>query len=303
MEAVLIKSFTFLSIVLLGYILKTKGFFKKEDSQLISKIVSRITLPCAVLGSAVQLTFTQVTIVVMMVAVVTDLTMGLVGKLAFAKKSNVERASAIVNTSGYNVANVTIPFVQAFFPGVGMGYVCMFDIGNSIGWLGLTVAWGKSEADENARFNVKHLIHTLLHSIPFLTYILIFTLGVLKLSLPMPVASIVTTIGSANSFLVMLMIGMMIDFEMTKEQFLNVFKIVGLRLVGFIIFSIFIIFLLPVPMLAKTVLLLCIVPSAPSISIVFSKELGDESAIPAFINSISLLLGIICSTIVLLFSV
>ncbi|MEG0593086.1 MAG: AEC family transporter, partial [Coprobacillus sp.] len=208
MEAVLIKSFTFLSIVLLGYILKTKGFFKKEDSQLISKIVSRITLPCAVLSSAVQLTFTQVTIIVMVVAIVTDLIMGLVGKLTFAKKGNIERASAIINTSGYNVANVTIPFVQAFFPGVGMGYVCMFDIGNSIGWLGLTVAWGKAEADENARFSIKHLVNTLLHSIPFLTYILIFTLGVLKLSLPTPIASVVTTIGSANSFLVMLMIGM-----------------------------------------------------------------------------------------------
>lgn len=303
MEAVLIKSFTFLSIVLLGYILKTKGFFKKEDSQLISKIVSRITLPCAVLSSAVQLTFTQVTIIVMVVAIVTDLIMGLVGKFAFAKNGNIERASAIINTSGYNVANVTIPFVQAFFPGIGMGYVCMFDIGNSIGWLGLTVSWGKAEADENARFSVKHLINTLLHSIPFLTYILIFTLGVLKLSLPIPIASVVTTIGSANSFLVMLMIGMMIDFKMTKEQFVSVFKIVGLRLAGFIVFSILIVFLLPVPMLAKTILLLCIVPSAPSISIVFSKELGDESAIPAFINSISLILGIVCSTIILLFSV
>lgn len=302
MQAVLTKSMTFLLIVLLGYILRVKGFFKAEDSKVISKIVSRITLPCAILAGATQLTFSSVTLVIMFFAFFANLILVMTAKLVFRKNTPLERGVAMINTPGYNVGNVTIPFAQSFYPGLGMAYVCMFDVGNSFGWLGLSVALGKSEADANNKFSAKRLMKTLLTSIPFLTYLLVIVLGIFKLTLPAPIHAFISTIGSANSFLVMLMIGMMLNLNMSKNERSSVFKIVGMRMIGFIVYSC-IVLVLPLPELAKVIILLCIVPSAPSLCIVFSQEIGDESAVPAVVNSICLILGIVCSTIILLFSI
>lgn len=299
MEAVLIKSMTFLLIVAFGHVLKRKGFFKKEDSVLISKIVAQITLPAALLSSATKLTFSLATIAILLIGFCANVIMASVGKIVFSKKAKIEQGSAIINCSGYNVGNITIPFAQAFYPGLGLSYVCMFDIGNSLGFLGAAYAWGNNVANGN-KFSLVALLKTLSRSVPFMTYVVILTLGILNISLPIPVMSLATTIGSANSFLVMIMIGVTLDFDMTKEQVQYVIKVVGLRLSGFIFFAIVVYFVLPLPMLAKQISILCLVPSAPSIAIVFSRGLGDDSANPALINSISLILGIISSAIVLL---
>ena len=44
MEAVLIKSFGFIFIIILGYVLKKVKFFKAEDGLFFSKLVMNITL-------------------------------------------------------------------------------------------------------------------------------------------------------------------------------------------------------------------------------------------------------------------
>lgn len=52
MKEVLIKSLGFIIIMALGYILKKRGFFKKEDGLFLSKIVMNITLPAALIAGA-----------------------------------------------------------------------------------------------------------------------------------------------------------------------------------------------------------------------------------------------------------
>ena len=46
---VLLKALAFTAVIAMGYILKKKGFFQLKDFYLISKIVVKITLPCAII--------------------------------------------------------------------------------------------------------------------------------------------------------------------------------------------------------------------------------------------------------------
>ena len=51
MESVLIKVAAFLVIIFGGYALKRIGFFRADDFRLISTVVLKITLPCAVISN------------------------------------------------------------------------------------------------------------------------------------------------------------------------------------------------------------------------------------------------------------
>ena len=48
---ILIRAGSFIAIIVMGYLLKKIGFFKQEDFTVLSKIVIRITLPCAIITS------------------------------------------------------------------------------------------------------------------------------------------------------------------------------------------------------------------------------------------------------------
>lgn len=301
MQAVLLKSFTFIFIIFLGNVLKQKGFFDKKDSSLISKIVIKITLPCALLASATSLTFNATTIALLSLGLASNIIMAFGSRLLFAKDSKVEKGSAMFNCSGYNIGNITIPFASVFFAGTGMSYVCMFDIGNSISWLGAVYASANNLVKEDgSKFSIKSLVSTLSKSIPFMTYMLILVLALFNLRLPSQITSVVGSIGSANSFLVMLMIGIMLDIKIGKSQIEKVVKVLGFRLAGFISLSLIVYFLLPLPMLAKEIAMLCLASPIPSVATVFCKELGNESSIPALVNSLSIIIGIICSSAVLM---
>ena len=51
MADILIKAGCYIAIILLGIVLRRVGFFKKEDFNVLAKIVIRITLPAAIIVS------------------------------------------------------------------------------------------------------------------------------------------------------------------------------------------------------------------------------------------------------------
>jgi hypothetical protein len=63
--------------------------------------------------------------------------------------------------------------------------------------------------------NLRSIAAKLLVSVPFVVYMLMLVCAVLQLHLPQPVYTLTGLIGGANTFLSMLMIGMM--FEMTLD--------------------------------------------------------------------------------------
>ena len=53
MQEILIKAGCYIAVIVLGYVLRQRGFFGPEAFGVLSKIVIKITLPCAIIyGSA-----------------------------------------------------------------------------------------------------------------------------------------------------------------------------------------------------------------------------------------------------------
>lgn len=296
---VLIKSLTFVLIIVIAYSLKKAKVLKKEDANVLATIIMNITLPCALLTSANGIELDVTILILIAVGIITNVVMIFIGYIASIKENNKMKGAYMINTSGYNIGNFVLPFVQSFFPGMGVVYLCSFDIGNALMGLGITYAAADHVASGENHFDIKELLKKLFSSIPFDVYVLIFILAIFKLQIPTPILTIASTIGAGNSFLAMLMIGLMLEIQVSSREAKNVFKILVLRIIGTIIISV-LTFFLPLPLLAKQILIMAYCAPLSTVSAVFTRRIGYQGDMSATANSLSILLSIVCMVVLLL---
>lgn len=301
MEQVLTKSFGFFVIIFLGYVLKNRGFLQKENGRFLSKIIINITLPSALVSSITEFDFSLIAIYMILIAFTLNFVVGLSVKWLYRHESGLVRATAMLNSTGYNIGNLTIPIAVSFYSGAPISYVSMFDVGNALSWMGGIYTLGYNEAKgENRKIQMKFVLRSLMRTAPFVTYVVLIIINLLGLSIPSPIFQTVEVIGRSNTFLVMLLIGMGIEFQVKKEELVQVIKILIIRLTVFVLASLLIYYVMPMPLLAKKIAMLCLASSIPSSALVFSRQYGDESAVPALVNSLAIIIGIMIASAVLI---
>ncbi|MEG0277427.1 MAG: transporter [Coprobacillus sp.] len=300
MGEVLVKSLTFILIICIGFVLKRLRVLKKEDANTLATIIMNITLPCALLTSANGIELNVLIIILIVVGILSNVVMIAIGYFSSRKESNQIKAAFMINTSGYNIGNFVLPFIQGFFPSVGIVYLCSFDIGNALMGLGITYAVSAHVATGESDFKISEFIKKLFSSIPFDVYILIFILAIFKLKIPAPILSIATTIGAGNSFLAMLMIGLLLEIKISHREVKYVLKVICLRTIGTLVISLITYFLLPIPLLAKQILIMSYCAPLSTVSAVFSRKIGYEGDMPAVANSLSIILGVVYMIILLI---
>lgn len=299
MYNVFIKSLTFVLIIVIGYVLKKAKILKKEDANILATIIMNVTLPCALLTSGNGIQIDSVIVMLIVIGIVANVLMMVFGYFASYKESNLLKGAFMINAAGYNIGNFAMPFIQSFFPGMGIIYLCAFDIGNALMCLGITYAISDHVASGENHFDIKEMFRKLFSSIPFDVYVLIFILALFHLEIPAPILTIATTIGAGNSFLAMLMIGLMLEIKISSSEAQHVFKILGIRLIGASVISSLIFYVLPLPILAKKILVLAIFAPLSTISAVFTRKIGYTGDMSATANSISIIISV-CIIICLL---
>jgi Predicted permeases len=258
-----------------------------------------VTLPCILLTSANGISVDMTILILLICGILSNLFMIGVGYFASQKESSIIKGVYMLNCSGYNIGNFALTFIQGFFPGLGVAYLCAFDVGNALMGLGITYAIADHVASGEKQFELKQLIRKLFSSIPFDVYLIVFILALLKISIPTPILTMASTIGAGNAFLAMLMIGILLEVKIPFNEIRGVIKVIGLRLMGMIMMS-FIIFLLPLPMLAKKILVIAISTPLSTVSAVFSKRIGYDGDLPAATNSVSIIIGVFVMTVLLM---
>lgn len=261
---------------------------------MISTIIMKVTLPCALLTSANGILIDGTILFLILIGIVCNVIMISVAYFTNRKESNVLKGAYMLTCSSYNIGNFALPFIQSFFPGMGIVYLCAFDIGNALMCLGITYAISDHIANGDGNFKISDLFKKLFSSLPFDVYLIIFILGILKISIPTPILSIASTIGGGNSFLAMLMIGLMLEINIAPSERKHVFKTLSIRMMGAAILSAIIYFVLPLPLLAKQILVLAMFTPPSSISAVFTKQIGYDGDMSAAANSINMIISVAC---------
>lgn len=296
MQNILIQSFCYVAIIILGIVLRRLGFFKAEDFTVLSKIAIRITLPASIVVSFSEQTFDVSLLMITLLSLGCGALYMFLGYLLRPRASMDKKAFSLLNLAGYNIGNFTMPFTRDFLGPLGAITTSIFDTGNAFVCLGGAFGIAASIQDGKG-FSFKTLAKKLLTSVPFLCYVVMMTLNLAKIRLPAPVISWARIMGNANAFIAMLMIG--VGFKLTggKDQTGYIVKHLLVRYSVAAVLAAIFYFLLPFQLEVRQALVILVFSPIASAAPAFTGELKSDVGLSSAINSIS----IICSIVIIVF--
>ncbi len=302
MQNILIRAGCFVVIIIIGYVLRRVGVFTEHAFPVLSKLVIKITLPAAIVsgfaGRTIDLSLLSLTLLGLGISILYMI----LGYLLNRRTGKAQQAASLITLGGYNIGNFTTPFVQSFLGPVGIVTTSLFDTGNACICLGASHGIGSLVAS-GKRFSVKKVALSLVKSVPFMTYIIVVLLNLLRVNLPSPILSLAEIIGGANAFLAMLMIGVGLKLEANRTQIGQILKVLFVRYGVAVLFALACWFLLPFDVEIRRTLTILAFSPVPSSAPAFIGDIEGDVGLASAINSFSIIISIIAIVSLLIVTV
>lgn len=299
MADILVRAGCFVAIILLGMILRKIGLFKREDFNVLSAIVIKITLPASIIFSFSGKEIDPALLALALLGFSGGVIYMVIGWLTNRKGGRAHQAFALVNLSGYNIGCFTMPFVQTFIGPAGVVVTSLFDVGNAFICLGGSFSLA-SAAVEGSGFSMKRVGRSLVRSVPLLCYVVMVILRLLDLSLPAPVVSLAEIVGNANAFLAMFMIGVGFRLEADRTQIGRIVKHLVTRYAVAAALALLFWFVLPFDEFVRQVLVLLVFSPIGSAAPAYTAELKNDVGLASAINSLAIVISIVIMTVLML---
>ena len=299
MEAILMKAASFIAVIIIGFLLRRADFFKAEDFFVLSKIVLNITLPASIIANFSQAEITLAMLLLCVVGFGGGVIYMTLGWL-FGGKDGENKSFHVLNMSGYNIGNFTMPFTSSFFGPTGAVITSLFDTGNAFICMGGAYSVAKMARDKNAKISIMPILKTLVRSIPFDVYIGMLVISLIHISLPAPVTSIAQLIGNANAFMAMLMLGVGFKLSGDREQIGKIVKILLIRYGVAAIAACVFFFVLPLPLEYRQTLAVLVFSPIAAAAPAFTGEMRGNVGLASAVNSISIIISMVMITTVLI---
>ncbi|MDM8293592.1 AEC family transporter [Enterocloster aldenensis] len=296
MAEILMKAGSFIAIIILGYVLRRRGFFKEEDFYVLSRIVLKITLPAAIVTNFTGIDMKPSMLLMSLLGLGGGIILTGMAFLISAGKNGEEKAFNIINLTGYNIGNFTMPFAQSFLGPLGVVATSLFDSGNALVCLGGTYSVAVMAKGEKGKFSIMPIIKTLLSSVPFDAYLLMTALSLLHLSLPAPMVSFTGIIANGNAFMAMLMLGVGFKMTLDKSRMGKIIQILFIRYSVSIALAAAFYFLLPFELEYRQALAILTLSPIASAAPAFTGDLDGDIGLASAVNSISIVISIVLIT-------
>lgn len=299
------KLFVFFALLIIGYFLKRAKYLKENDNEALIRIIFNITLPAVILYSFNGFRFSAEHLAIPIISLVYPLFVYVIIRyLLFPKFFKRENTLAKISLIGYNIGLFAYPIIEILIGTDALRYTVLFEIGNSL--VIFVFLYMISYMTQLGKFSIrnvpiKKILTKLFTFPPFVCVILAFALAGLEINLPNGVVSVLKATSSANIILFSLVLGMTLDFDIKKEDLKFVMKILFLRytygIIGIIVFFLF----LPISLMLKTILSICLLLPVPMATLPYSIEFGFDtkraSALVNISNIISLVLVFVLAII------
>ena len=290
---------SFIAVIAIGFILKRVGVLHISDFPTISKLILWLTLPCAVITNFSEFRPDISFIWIALIGLACNLIMSGCGYFANRKRSNEDKAFAVINHSGYNIGSFALAYMQTFLGSADILGVCIFDAGNSIMCAGATYSLAAGIKDRE-KFSVSLFIKRTLSSVPMLAYVTMFILSILQIHLPEMVLSIADIVGRANPFLGMIGLGIAFEIRINKKQIKQLGQMLFIRYGISIILALLFFFFLPFSLGIRQGLVLVAFAPVSSICTVFTSKIKGNVSLAGTMGSVSIAISAIIMMLLML---
>jgi len=286
------KASALLLIIVVGYLIKRRGWVDEDAVRLFGKILINITLPAAIVTSFNTVEITPRMLYVTLLGFVIVAVGQVAGYLVNRPQGREAQALGILNVGPFNIGLFAIPYLATFVGPEGILFAGLFDIGNGLASIvfGYTAAMLLSRG-RGAVHTGRALLKAVLMPV-FLSYVGMVVLRLAGLTIPAPVIGFTSIVGAANTFLAMLMIGIGLQIVLDRTRYAAALRILLTRYVVVLALGLVVWFLLPLPPVEKTVIVMVLAAPIASLSAAFSSEAGLDVGVATFAISVSVLVSI-----------
>lgn len=293
MLEIVAKALSLIAIVGIGLGIKRLGWVSKHDFPLFARLVLTVTLPCALLTSFNDYHLEYALLGLMVLGLTAVVAQQVIGFVLTRKLGRREQAFAVINSGSYNIGAFATPYLAGFMGPHAMIYSTLFDIGNALASAGVGYGWGMALAGEPGAHRWRDTLRHLGSSPVFITYLVLLAMRLLDWRLPDPVITFTGTVGAANPFLAMLMIGVGLELRLQRSKYLAAAKYLALRYGFAVLAALACWLLLPLPQEARLVVVMLLFAPVASMIAGFTAKAGLDVELSAFITSVSLVVGIV----------
>lgn len=300
MTSVLLNAGSYVSIIVLGYMLKRGGLFKASDFSLFAKVVLNLTLPAAIIVNFNQTSLDPSLLSLIAIGFLCTLLLIAIGYGVTCNQGVAKRAFAMQNMSGYNIGVFALPFIYHFVGPVGVAAICLFDVGNSVLVMGGTYAIASSVKHAAEPFRIGRFVRTVLSSPTMIVYIVMTSLALLHVHLPTWSMAAVHKVALANGFLAMLMIGIGMELRMRRSQLKVIGLTMAVRLTVAALLALIVYRYSGFPLEVRQALVLLAFAPIPASATAFTHKLEGDVALSSTLNSVAIVTSIVLMTALLL---
>ncbi len=296
MGAIITKALSFLLLIVAGYLFRQFGLIKKEFGVQLAVLSIKLLLPATIMASFASFKMDYSILVLFLFGILGNLLILLIGFVVSLKRERKDKIYYMVSGNSYNIGNFALPFVSSFFGPIGIISTSIFDAGNSIMLLGLNCPFAEmlsGRKEGQSGYGVSYIMKRLFSAPAFDCYMIMLIFSMLKIQLPAAFFSICSEIGKANGPVAMFMIGAMLEIhfdkrylKMTAAMLLIRFSVAATLMLIISRFS----FLPEDARIAGMIIIWAPIGSASAAN---TALLGGDTALSAFVNTISLIMSLI----------
>lgn len=287
-------------VIVLGFVIAHIIKVPRGFTDMLSKIVFNITIPCAIFHAFALAQFDLWLLILAGLGLATTFIPWLIGTVIVRNEEYTRRVFIMMNISGFNIGSFVLPFAQMVFPAGSVLYVCLFDAGNALMMSGGVYAFSSAILNKGATHSerVKLALKRLFSSVPFDLYIIFIILAILHLQVPSFLVTLVEPVSNANAFLAMLMLGMMVNFSIDKTKMGQLVRLLGLRFGLSALMSVAIFFMpLPLDMSIRIIIIAILWSPIGALGPVFTMWAKGDVGLAGFANVISVIVGVAAMTV------
>lgn len=294
----LVTALTLIAIIALGYGVKCIGWLRASDFTTLSIIALRITLPCALITSFDRFEMRPGLLWLTLFGFCAVMAGQGATWLLERRRGARAQAFGILNVGSFNIGLFAIPYVGAFLGPEAIVVASMFDIGNALAGAGVAYAWGLGLAS-GRRASVVSFVRRIFSSPVFVTYLALVIMGLLGLHFPGPVLQFTGTVGAANTFVAMFMIGVGLELVLDRRSYRDALRFLATRWTVMAAVAVVLWFVLPFDPASKAILLALLTAPMAAMTSGFTAEAGLDVRVSTFMTTVSVLVAIVAMPLIL----
>lgn len=145
----------------------------------------------------------------------------------------------------------------------------------------------------------KSFAKRLITSPPLVAYVIMFILSVANIDTPPVILTLIEPMAKANTFVAMLMLGLLFHIEFKKEYMGEIVKLVVIRHIFAAVCAVFFFFVLPFDLVIRqTLVLLCFAPMS-AVAPAYTGMCGGDEGMASCANSVTILCSLVVITALL----